>query len=212
MVPNVQSGKDRCVRNQLEVVAELRLTGLFSTVQVIADFKKRNDSNARDDQFRQLLNIVKETDILIGVHGAGMAHIHYLEPKRTVVELLDNFYFDSRITEGRPMIIYQTMARMQGCGYVAADIRGANSSSSGYVIPPSLVKHLASVALAAWNQTQTHEIDECCHYQPKLPVHCPMSACKGSKGAPLNLIVRLRDTTKDVKGAWAWSGGYKSRG
>ena len=194
------------MRNEVEVLEQLRQTGLFHTVRTIADFKKRDDSDARDAQFRQQLEAVRDSDILIGVHGAGMAHIHYLEPKSAVVELFDKFYFDERIVEGRQSIIYQAMARMQGCGYVSVDIRGANSSSRGYFIPREFTRHLASVALAAWNQTQTHAVDECCHYQPKLLVHCPKSACQGSKAAPLNQIVRLKGSSKEAADASSWAG------
>lgn len=186
------SGIDRCVRNQDEVIEQLQKTGLFETVRIIADFKKLDGSEARDAQFRQQLEVVRDSDILIGVHGAGMAHTHYLESKRAVVELLDNYYFNSRVVEGRASVIYQAMARMQGCGYVAADIRGANSSTSGYIFSPDFTKHLAIVAHAVWNQTQTQPaVDECCHYQTRQPVHCPASTCKGQKSAPLNLVVRL---------------------
>lgn len=120
-----------------------------------------------------------------------MAHIHYLDPKSAVVELLDNYYFQNRLGS----LIYQTMARMQGCGYVAADLRGTNSSNSGYIFPLGFSTHLAITALAAWNQTQREPPNACCHYHAKQPVHCPPSSCKGA----LNVVVRLRNVGRRIR-------------
>ena len=179
------TGIDRCVRNLDAVLEELRRTQLFGMIRVVSDFKKHNDTSERDAQFRHQLEAVRDSDILIGVHGAGMTHIHYLEPQGAVMELLDNYYFTNRLGSN----IYQSMARMQGCGYVGADIRGAANTSRGYVFSPRFTAHLASVALAAWNQTQWEPHDACCHYQPSKPVHCPRSDCKG----PLNRVVALKE-------------------
>lgn len=66
--------------------------------------------------FKEQLNILQQTDILVGVHGAGLTHTMFLPPRSTVVEILparvdyrayenlaslsDHSYFSVRSSEG----------------------------------------------------------------------------------------------------------------
>ena len=118
---NADKGIGRCVRNLAELLETLRRSGRFGSVSAIEDFSKRPESSARDEQLRSQLEVLKRADVMIGLHGAGMAHTIYLENKSVTIELLDNFYWESRSA----LKIYSAMARVQGCGYTAADMRSA---------------------------------------------------------------------------------------
>ena len=177
-------GVGRCVKNMRNVLQMLRGTGRFGSVRAVEDFTVHVDPHARDMQLRMQIELLRASDILIGMHGAGMAHIAYLGGRCTAVELLDNFYFRNRTN----MAIYSAMSRLQGCGYVAADVRDASHTSGGYELAPRHGESLAAAAHAAWNETQTIAHDACCHYHAKS---VPGAHCRCPKGRALHVVVKL---------------------
>lgn len=194
-------GIGRCVRNMGDVVDFLRRTKLFATVRVIDRFELHEDASARDAQLREQLELLKTADILIGVHGAGLGHIAYLERRSAVVELLDQFWFQrhyhnrSRLRQSAVLAdaavqgtMYSAMARVQGCGYVAADLRLSNFTTRGYVLDATHMQRLGQIALAAWKKTQLVAHDACCqnHKVPR-PIRCICQA----KNSPLNVVIPL---------------------
>ena len=135
-----------------------RMGGVFEPVRALDDFRKHAARAARDTQLRQLLERLQQTDVFIGLHGAGMGHIFYLNAKSAVVELKDHFWY-----EQHKILIYQSMARLQGAGYMAADVRRAPSTSAGYVLNETQVAKLGREAQALWQRTQTTPADGNCH-------------------------------------------------
>lgn len=165
----------RCIGNLAETIDFMNTSMLFCSAQVIANFKRQSTQMARDMQLRDQLQVLQNADIMVGVHGAGLAHTVYLEARSVVVELKDNYYFQNRSGS----IIYAAMARVQGCGYTAIDLRGVAFTPRGYVLSKTNMDHLGYRAVAAWKETQQTEHDACCHYHPS-----PGGAhCRCQKGA-----------------------------
>jgi protein O-GlcNAc transferase len=69
----------RQLANQEEILASIRKKYQFLEVQVV-DFAGLR----LEDQFR----IAAETDILVGVHGAGLAHSMFMRPGTALIEIL----------------------------------------------------------------------------------------------------------------------------
>ena len=161
------NGIGRCVHNLKEVIGTLRASGHFGTVRVHDDFAKHSEPALRDMQLRRLLKLLQETDVLIGVHGAGMGHIIYLNALSAVVELRDHFWY-----EQHTILIYKAMARLQGCGYLSADVRRLPHTSTGYVLNSTKAAKLARGAAAVWNRTQTKGSDVGCRTVSGRMVRC----------------------------------------
>ena len=80
----------RCVRNLEEVLEWLRRSGLYESVQSIDDFRLRHDRESRDALWRSQLEVLRDADILVGVHGAGLTNAIFLDAqaKPVLVEVL----------------------------------------------------------------------------------------------------------------------------
>jgi len=135
----------------------LRETRQFGSVRALSDFKKHDDVRMRDLQLRSQLELLQDTDVLVGLHGAGLAHIFYLDAKSVAVELKDHFWF-----EQRGILIYRAMARLQGVGYMSVDVRRTQQTSTGYMLNRSHTEVLARDMAALWNRTQTVPADAKC--------------------------------------------------
>ncbi|KND86997.1 6-hydroxy-D-nicotine oxidase [Tolypocladium ophioglossoides CBS 100239] len=61
--------------------------------------------------FRQQLKVVRETDLLVGVHGAGLTHLMFLPPGSAVIEILP---------EGFQHKGFRNLAQMLGIGFFRA--------------------------------------------------------------------------------------------
>ncbi|EPS39615.1 hypothetical protein H072_6601 [Dactylellina haptotyla CBS 200.50] len=64
--------------------------------------------------WRDQLDIITHTDILVGVHGAGHAHSFFLPPQSAVIELLPGHSFNRRN--------YRNLAKMRGMRYFSGHI------------------------------------------------------------------------------------------
>lgn len=167
----------RCIANLDEVLSVLRHSHLFRVVHNLDDFKVRVETKARDALLMHQIEVLRDADILMGVHGAGLTNILFLNERAAVVELKDHFWYG----EGGKLLIYQTMARLQGCSYMSVDIRGAmpNRTRDGYVLNPPQAALIGHKALGLWRQTQLNVsrppmLGQCCfEHREKVVCKCP---------------------------------------
>lgn len=73
-------------RSQTRVL--LNHTRLFDEVQATYPHVKVQSIDFANISFAEQLHVVQHTDILVGVHGAGMAHEMFLTPRSVLVEIL----------------------------------------------------------------------------------------------------------------------------
>ena len=166
----------RCVANLAEVLERWRKSGLFRSVRALDDFKMREDAQERDALLRRQMEILRDSDVFMGLHGAGLTNVLYLNERCAVVELRDHFWYE----EGGKLLIYQAMARLQNCAYMSFDLRRTmeNRTRSGYVLDSSRTAHIGQRARRLWdeaqNATQEPMYDRCC-YERKGKVICKCS-------------------------------------
>jgi hypothetical protein len=150
----------RCIANLDDVLERMRRTQRFASVSALSDFALREDAQLRSMLLRSQLKLLQGAGIMVGVHGAGLTHILYLNERSAVVELRDHFWHES----GGRLLIYETMARMQGCGYISADIRHLEvnhkqalpsvRSYAGYALHEHSVAAISEEAEAEWRRAQ----------------------------------------------------------
>ena len=163
----------RCVRNLVEVLDGLRRTSLFGPVRVMDDFKLRHDAHERTTMLRDQLEMLRDTDILMGMHGAGLSHIAYLGQRATIVELKGHFWSE----EGGKLKIYLAMARLQQCAYMSVDVRSTMPmrSNTGYTLSPAHVERIAGAAKREWVQAQNYSkppTKGCTEHRSRVTCHC----------------------------------------
>ena len=91
----------RKIKNEKELITSLRSTFPMHKVRGY-----QLDSLPMEQQ----LQIIAETDILIGMHGAGLTHTLFLPPHAALVELFPGY--------GKRPIFFESMARWRGLKYV----------------------------------------------------------------------------------------------
>ena len=180
------TSEGRCIENLDQVLNGLRQSRLFGSVRVMDDFKLRHDAKERDMYLREQLEMLRDTDIMIGMHGAGLTNVLYLSERAALVELKGYFWFG----EGFSLRIYQSMARLQGCGYMSVDIRPAMGGSrlpngTGYTLAKRHVTAIATFARHGWQQAQnlSHApmMGYCCgEKRTKVSCRCPYIILKRS--------------------------------
>lgn len=70
--------KFRKILNSAELIAAIHLNDSYTVRSVSFD---------RKISFRDQLDVIRNTDVLIGMHGAGLTHLLFLPPWATVFEL-----------------------------------------------------------------------------------------------------------------------------
>ncbi len=101
----------------------------------VQDFARVVEFNSQDD-FCQTVNLMRNTRVLIGVHGAGLTNLALLEPGSIVIEILmrgggfDPYYYKAE---------YANMARFFGMKYYYFD--------SNSVLPPGCGIHCETVTI-----------------------------------------------------------------
>ena len=88
------SSLGRCIANLPQVLNGLQSSGRFGAVRVLDDFGLRHDAPAREAQLRHQLELLRDADVLMGVHGAGLTNIMYLNSGAAVVEFRDHFWHE----------------------------------------------------------------------------------------------------------------------
>jgi len=77
--------------------------------------------------FAQQLQIIRNTDILIGAHGNGLTHSYFLPDNALVLEIFP---------EGAFAMDYQMISELSGHEYYAIDPKEGIISSAGHPMPP----------------------------------------------------------------------------
>ena len=80
-------------------------------------------SVSREGHVNNMLSQMAQTNILVGFHGAGLAHTAYLQPESIVVEIKDD--------SNRNKKLFQNMANLQNIGYYLFDAVKAYSKAGG---------------------------------------------------------------------------------
>ncbi|VDI08922.1 glycoprotein 2-beta-D-xylosyltransferase [Mytilus galloprovincialis] len=83
------------------------------------------------------LNLISKTNILIGMHGAGMSHVFFLEPGSGVIELFPKYALPSNIH-------FKAMSRWRKLFYTSwQNVQTWNEFDDGSTyIQPSVIKYL----------------------------------------------------------------------
>jgi hypothetical protein len=81
----------------------------------------------QDDDFCQTVNLMRNTRVLIGVHGAGLTNLALLEPGSIVVEILMRTGFDQYYYKAE----YANMARFFGMRYYYFDSESVSPLGCG---------------------------------------------------------------------------------
>ena len=97
--------KTRRILNERDLVEALQATGLYKVT--VAKFNPLVP-------FRSQLTITHNTDLLVGIHGAGLTHLLFLPDWAEVLEL---YHCDDPAC-------YRDLARLRGLGYSTHDWRG----------------------------------------------------------------------------------------
>ena len=111
---------------------------LVNYLSKCSDIKFRN-LKMENFKFEDQVNFMKETDILVGVHGNGMTHAAFMPPHSSVCEIF--------ITGGEFHWDYYTLAKMMGHEYMCV----FNSMPT----PPYMFNNLKNIVC------QTCEFDPC---------------------------------------------------
>ncbi|CAF4453632.1 unnamed protein product [Rotaria socialis] len=75
-----------------------------------------------ESSMEQQLNVISQTDIFIGVHGAGLTHVLFMKPNRCLIELI--------LPPGSIGVHYELMALLNGVEYVNRLISGGSWDTS----------------------------------------------------------------------------------
>jgi len=101
--PRNPSGKvSRQLSNEKEILHELKMK-----------FSKHSNINFSSNHFEHLsieeqLNIIVQTDIFVGMHGAGLTHVLFLKSNRALIELTHS---------GSPSVHFELMASINNVNY-----------------------------------------------------------------------------------------------
>ena len=91
-----------------------------------------------------MLKIMAETDILLGMHGAGLAHAAYLQPGAMLVEIKDKHMREKKI--------FVNMASKQDVGYYLFDAANASQDGIGTVLSDWQMESLVDDLWKAWGE------------------------------------------------------------
>lgn len=82
--------KYRRILNEDELLTALKENDEYSVQRVVYN---------KEISFREQLEITRNTDMLIGMHGAGLTHLLFLPDWAAVFELYDFFFYDTCLEE-----------------------------------------------------------------------------------------------------------------
>jgi len=98
---------------------------------------------------RELVSLAHDTDVLVGVHGAALAHMAYLPHGSMVVELLTGSH------GGVP--VFQHLSPLFGHRHVRVEVPGS-SDREGRVISRAVAAGIAQQVMAEWQQRHSPRV------------------------------------------------------
>ena len=107
-----------------------------------------NNEHSRFEQFTNMLERMANTDILAGMHGAGLAHAMYLQPGTILVEIKDATL--------RQKKIFLNMASIQDIGYYLYDSLPASTSQPNTILSEEEMDRFADDLWIAWELEQEY--------------------------------------------------------
>lgn len=123
----------RCVNNEEEIVSLLKT--IFETVYVL-DFSVSVG-------IEHILRVLRATDILFGIHGAGLGNSFYLRP--------DSFLVELKTDHGHQSLVFSNYASQHEFAYFASNVLSF-ASPTGIYLPPNYLVGLAHNLTEAFAQ------------------------------------------------------------
>ncbi len=124
---------DRRIVNDGLIVEAFHALGL--DIRVLSDWSSIS--------VRDLVTLAHDADVLLGVHGAALAHMAYMPPGSLVVELLTGRHGDNPV--------FRHMAPHLGHRHVTIDVAGQRTAE-GMRITPAAAAAVAQRVLRKWQQ------------------------------------------------------------
>jgi hypothetical protein len=131
----------RCLKKNEDVVRFL--SNRFDAKMLM--FPKANN---RTDQLMNMLQQMANTDILVGMHGAGLTHAMYLQPGTLLVEIKDGTKREKKL--------FLNMASMQDIGYYLYDALPASNRWETKLSNEEM-ENFTEDLWRAWEQEQEYE-------------------------------------------------------
>ena len=129
--------KDRCLVDPDTFVDTLRQAFDVQTLRFDAQ-------QPRDEQIRHTLALLANTDILFGMHGAGLAHMCYLPAHAMAVEMKSGMNRNSKL--------FLNMASLHEIPYYTFDTKAVSTRTHGTQLTKEHTNRLAADLLAAWKR------------------------------------------------------------
>jgi hypothetical protein len=139
---------NRCFHKAADVIAQLRTK---FDVQILS-FNRT--ATTREQQFHTMLQQMSQTNILVGMHGAGLGHIVYL-PSFSNSTTMPTMVVEIKSLFGRDNILFLNMASLQDdTGYYMWDVGAVSTAQGVSTIPEENITNFVHDLYTAWE----HEV------------------------------------------------------
>jgi Glycosyltransferase 61 len=136
--------------------AEWSTRCLYNTADVMRYLSNRFDVtllsfNSEENRFEKLIKMLQQmtdTDILVGMHGAGLAHAVFLQSGTLLVEIKDGTVREKKL--------FLNMANKQDIGYYLYDALPASINQPHTILSNEEMEHLTEDLWSAWKQEQEY--------------------------------------------------------
>jgi hypothetical protein len=136
-----QETSSRCLRNAPDLIRYLSQRFDVS----LLSFPREQ---GRSEQLMNMLQRMARTDILVGMHGAGLGHTVYLQPGTLLVEIKDY--------SNREKKLFLNMASLQDIGYYLYDAIPASRQSPNTVLSDEEMEKFTEDLWRVWEQEQEY--------------------------------------------------------